>query len=567
MLTAAGNIAGTGMIQLCVPMLTTLQHFATPDNRWGRFLPFVKDWMVPDKSVIDAFWRGQTTFYTPEHIKAWLGPILIWSLFAFAYICFTLCFNVLVRRQWVDRERLTFPIVYFPLELTREGTGSLLRQKLLWLGFAVPVLLETLAGFNYLYPGIPYIPIKAWATPVMSIGNLFGAQPSDFIGLITLAFYPMAIGIAYFVKQEVLLSVWFFYWFARLEEFICIWLGYRAPGVSPQMYAMPYLYQQSEGAFLALALVALWPSRRHLLTIVRAVIKGGSEADTHDFISYRTALIGLLASGAFIFAFWYMTGVDLKVLMLFFPIFFLTVLGYTRIRAEAGLPFAYGPYNPPHIFLTRAYGEVNMSPKTITALNFSTWLGWDWRGTAMPHQMEGLKIASSANLNGRHMVKGILLASGIAIIASFITLLTLYYRVGGESGRLDTGRTMWAVESWEIARGYVESGAKRNWGEIDGAGVGGLVVLGLAWMQQRFLWWPFHPIGYTVSLTVTAVYLWCPMLIVWLIKGGMLRYGGLRAYRRGIPFAVGLILGDFTMAGAWALAGLVVGKPLYITFP
>lgn len=566
MLTAAGNIAGTGMIQLCVPMLTTLQHFATPENRWGQFLPFMKDWMVPDKSVVEAFWRGQTTFYTPEHIKAWLGPLLIWALFAFAYICFTLCFNVLIRRQWVDRERLAFPIVYFPLELTREGPGSLLHQKLLWLGFAVAVALETLAGLHHLYPTVPYFPIKAWE-PGLDIGHFFGAVPSTEINLLTMAFYPLALGLAYFVHLEVLFSLPFFYWFARLEEFICIWLGYRGPGVSSRMYEMPYLNQQSEGAFLALALAAIWAARKHLKAIIVAAFKGGSETDTRDFISYRTALIGLLASAAFIFVFWYMTGVELPVLILFFPIFFLTVVGYTLIRANAGLPFAFGPNHPPHLFLTQAYGPVNMSPQTIAALNYSTWLGWDWRGTTMPHQMEGLKIASSAKLNGRDMVRVIVLASGIAIIASFITLLALYYRFGGESGGLDTFRTQWTLETWDLARGYMESGANRNWWEINGGAAGALVLFWLGWMQKRLVWWPFHPIGYTVSLSITATYMWCPMLIVWIIKSLILRYGGMSVYRRGIPLAVGLILGDFTMAGIWALAGLAAGKTLYITFP
>ena len=351
MFTAAGNIAGTGMVQMIVPMLTYVHHFATPENKWGQFIPLIKDWMVPDKDVIEGFWRGQTTFYTAEHIQGWLGTIAIWGFFVFAFVAFTLFLNVLLRRQWIERERLAFPIVYFPLELTKQGAGSLLRQKLLWLGFLVPVVLEGLAGLNYLYPNIPYLPIKAFE-PGLSLARYFGEFQSgsggsaDHFALITLAFYPLAIGIGYFVQLDVLFSLWFFYWFARFEELVCIFLGFREPGMGSKMYELPYLNQQSQGAFMALAIVSLWLARRHLLAIAIAAFKGGKEGRTRDFISYRIAFFGCLLSGAFIFLFWYLTGVSLIILILFFAIYFLTVIGYTRIRAEAGLCLLYTSPSP-----------------------------------------------------------------------------------------------------------------------------------------------------------------------------------------------------------------------------
>jgi hypothetical protein len=40
--------------------------------------------------------------------------------------------------------------------------------------------------------------------------------------------------------------------------------------------------------------------------------------------------------------------------------------------------------------------------------------------------------------------------------------------------------------------------------------------------------------------------MWLPVCLTWLLKGVLLRYGGLRAYRRALPFFLGLILGEFS---------------------
>jgi len=565
MLTVAGNIAGVGMMQFLVPLLPHIFHFTTPENKWGQFLPFIPDWMVPKKAVIEGFWRGQTTFFTWENIHGWLVPIIVWSLFVFAFISFMFCMNLLLRRQWIERERLAFPIVYFPLELTKEG-GSLLRDKLLWVGFLIPVVLESLASLNYLYPAIPYLPLKP--TSQLSLARFFGVPPTSPFANITLAFYPLALGIAYFVQVDVLFSAWFFYWFARLEELACIWLGFRGPEASAKMAEMPYLNQQSLGAFVALGLVAVWLARRHLAEAIVQVFKGKrGENQAAESASYRAALAGLLASGLFLVIFSLLIGISLPIVLLFFAIYFLTVLGYTRIRAEAGLPWAFGPNHPPHIFMAWGVGPVHIPTRSFVALNYYTWFDWDWRGTTMPYQMEGLKIASSANLKSRDMVKGILLASGIAIVASFIVLLTIYYRFGGESASVDSYRAQWGSLPTTLLRTWVESGANTNWAEIAGGGAGAAMVFLLAWLRSRWLWWPFHPVGYALSGTFTPQWLWCPLFLAWFAKSLILRYGGMRLYRRGIPFAVGLILGDYLVTAAWALAGMIMGRTMYTTFP
>ena len=56
---------------------------------------------------------------------------------------------------------------------------------------------------------------------------------------------------------------------------------------------------------------------------------------------------------------------------------------------------------------------------------------------------------------------------------------------------------------------------------------------------------PFHPLGYCIGPGL--IWHWSPFFIAWLLKLVILRYGGLRFYRRALPFFLGLVLGDYVL--------------------
>ncbi|UCC67288.1 MAG: hypothetical protein JSV79_09140 [Armatimonadota bacterium] len=559
MLTAAGNIAGVGMMQLLIPLLGHLFHFATPTNRWEQFQPYVPLWLVPDTSVLPGYYDGGTTFFTADHIAGWLHPFLTWSVFMFAFVAFTLCLSLLLRRQWIEKERLSFPIVYFPIELTREGT-SIWRDRLLWIGFVIPVVLQSLASLNYLYPSVPYLPLKP--TPALNIGRLLAKGPTDPLAEVTLAFYPMALGIAYFAQLEVLFSCWFFYWVARLEVITSTALGFGGPMSQSDM---PYLNQQSLGAFVALGAVALWLGRGEIALAFKRALRIGRTAKDQSAPS-TGALVGLIIAGLFLLYFGLTIGIPLHILALFFTIYFLVVIGFSRIRAIAGLPWLFGPNHPPHIFMTWAVGSRNISTQALTSLNYLQWFDWDYRGTAMPHQMEALKISHSAGLKNRDIAKSILIAVAIAIVVSFIAILAICYHFGAESGKVESYRINWAGMPINLLVTWAETQSGIGWDEIAGGAVGAGVVCFLSLAHTRLAWWPFHPVGYALSCTFTPQWLWCPLFVVWLTKLLILRYGGIRLYRRGIPLAVGLILGDYVIAILWGIIGLIAGQQMHSIF-
>jgi hypothetical protein len=54
-----------------------------------------------------------------------------------------------------------------------------------------------------------------------------------------------------------------------------------------------------------------------------------------------------------------------------------------------------------------------------------------------------------------------------------------------------------------------------------------------------------------------------PLLLAWLTKALLLRYGGVRTYQASLPFFYGLILGQFIPGSLLNLWGIATANPTY----
>ena len=97
---------------------------------------------------------------------------------------------------------------------------------------------------------------------------------------------------------------------------------------------------------------------------------------------------------------------------------------------------------------------------------------------------------------------------------------------------------------------------------------GGLVfTVLLMLLRARFLWWPLHPLGYATAQSWGMGNLWCCLFVAWACKALILRYGGFNAYRRAIPFFLGLALGDYILGSLWSILDIPTTISLYLFFP
>ena len=86
-------------------------------------------------------------------------------------------------------------------------------------------------------------------------------------------------------------------------------------------------------------------------------------------------------------------------------------------------------------------------------------------------------------------------------------------------------------------------------------GVGFLVTCVLVELRRVIIRWPFHPVGYICGTGFGHLF-WSGMLMGWVSKWIVVRYGSADLYRRMRPFFLGLAFGELAMRGVWAVISL-----------
>ena len=194
----------------CMPRLMGLMpyayRFATPENDWEALLfRHLPDWLViSEPKTVNDFYEGEVNFFTDGYVQQWVVPILAWSIVIFLLMVIFLCLTAIIRKQWVEHEKLAYPIVQIPLEITARS-GAIFRNRLLWIGFAIAAGINLLNGLQYFYPTLPTIPIKKY-----NLNIYFTHKPWNALGSTPLRFHPYLIGFAFILPLDLSLSCAFF---------------------------------------------------------------------------------------------------------------------------------------------------------------------------------------------------------------------------------------------------------------------------------------------------------------------------------------------------------------------
>ena len=257
-LCLGSSLPGNNLLEALVLTVGHAFWFATPENEWADlFFQYIPDWIaVKDKNALRGFYEGESSIYRIENISAWYKPLVFWGSFVFIWLLTQLCIVILVKKQWTENEKLSYPIIQLPLALTQDGTGGkLFKNKLFMIGFAISALLTLINGLHFHFPAVPNLRIRT------EIGHLFTEKPWNAIGWMPLAVYPWVLGITFFIPLDLCFSAWFFYLFGKVQMIIGSLIGLRSfPG-------FPYLFQQTTGGWLGLFFIALWLTRRHLKNV------------------------------------------------------------------------------------------------------------------------------------------------------------------------------------------------------------------------------------------------------------------------------------------------------------
>ena len=545
----ACTVPTLGLVCKLVPHISSGAYYATPENDWAeRVLPFIRPWLlVDDEQAVKWFYEGLPR---GEQIPwaAWLAPLLAWSPMLVAFFAAMTAMMVLVRRQWVEYERLTFPLVQVPIAMIgddekRPGMGVFFRSKVVWIGLLIPVLLYSQRALHNYFPIIP---------EGMPISQSYYFWNDKFRLRLSLSY--AVLGFGYLLSTKLCFSLWFLGLLTMFEHAALHHFGLSgSERVAGSSLGSSNLLYQGCGALLVLAASSMWTARRHLSSIARGFWQGATkEQGAGEILSYRQAGTTLLISFAAMGAWLVLSGISWWLVPLMLVATFALMFGITRVVAEGGLAVTRPPIMPNDLAVA-AVGSAALGPINLGALGMTTpWAG-EMRTTLMAAVIHGLKLAET--YIGRHhkrLFVGIILAAVTGVVTALITVLQLGYQYGAINLSvwffgLGPSTASYAYTAYHVANPQDSSTAFYTV-----AGIGALLQVLLTVASARFVWWPIHPVAFPVSAFWTTHHLMPSIFLAWLVKVVVLRYGGVVLYRRTRPFFLGLILGHYVAGGLWS---------------
>jgi len=572
MLIPAG-IPSLGLSAYLIPILASPSYYATVENEWATlFYQYIPRWISPTNyKAMRHFYEGQ-----PGGLNipwgVWVQPLIVWSIFALAMYMVMICLCVILRKQWIERERLIFPLVQLPLDILKEDKGSALitpffKNRLMWAGFAIPAIVHGLNGLHFHVPVVPQLKL------FFDLGVYFTTKPWNVVRPLWAIVHFSVIGFVYLIPTQLSFSLWFFYFFFHGQSILGRAMG--KPVTNATGYATKgFAAYQMAGALIALVVFALWRMRSHIFDILRKTFRTSSDVDdSGEVMSYRAAMLGLVI-GTLIMCLWSMAaGMSLAIILPVLALFYITMIAMTRMVSEGGMLFIQTPFRPLDLIMP-VTGSNIIGPQNLTMLAYQEMIFmFDIRSSLMPSVMDALKLSEGSTSHdsrseaqdSRRPVRrarlgiAIFLSIIVAMIVSYISVIVIGYKYGGAN-----------LSRWFFVGGpqvpfrrlsdmlFHPRSPSAVW--LLFMALGAVFIIFLTIMRSQFFWWPFHPIGYAMGCSWPMIQLWFSIFLGWFLKSIILRYGGLRLYVKFRTFFLGMVLGEFLSGGAWLIIDFIAGK-------
>jgi len=556
MLVGAG-IPSFGLTEYLVPTLAGSNYFASAANKWAEtFYRYIPRWLVPysphgapQQPAMLSFYEG-LRFGQSIPWRPWITPLLLWSLFAFTLFFCYLCLAAILRRQWIDNEKLPFPLAQLPIEMLREDGRPFLRNPLMWLGFAVPMIVHAFNGLHQYYPSVPSITLK------LELNPYFTARPWNGMGLFWLWVLFSVIGFTYLLPLDLSFSLWFFFLLFKAQEVILSAMG-NQPAYAGPYPVQVFAAQQMLGAFIVLFGSLIYLARPHLKHAWSEFWRPTS-ADRQEPMSFRVAIgglaIGTLALSGMLAA----AGMSFPLALAAILLLYFIAITLTRFVSESGLLFIQAPFRPSDL-MAQVVGTSALGPANLTIFAFVQRIFmFDLRTFLLPSLLDGFRIADSRGLNRRSLARAMMLSVGIAAITSFASVLWIGYTYGGVNLQ-----SWFAIGSptgrFNELQSQIATPRPPTVGTFGWTALGVVIMVLLYALRLRYAGFLLHPMGYAMGPSWPMIQLWFSIFIGWLAKSALVRYGGTRAYVRARPFFLGLVLGEYSAAFLWLIVNGLTG--------
>lgn len=542
MLAVSTASAGHDTVEMLTQVIGYPFWFDAPENEWEDL--FFKDlprWlMVDNKRILEGFYTEDAKFYEARVFNAWIRPLGFWASFLIVMYFCLMCISIILRRQWMDIERLSFPVAQVPMGLI-EPSRRVFKSKIFWYGFGGATLLSLLNGLHRLYPIVPGPTYGKY-----DLTQFFTERPWNAMDAVYIEFLPFIIGLAFFIPVTLSFSIWFFYWFWKMEMVLGAVIGiHYLPG-------FPGYWTQGMGSVITMFIMFLLWARHHLWEVAKAIFRPHSSRYSQDSGLYTFAFFGFILGMFYLITFLYYAGMSPWVGIMFMGGYYVVSTVVTRVRVELGPPTHDFPFDPMY-FITSIFGTKRLNSSSLTQFAMFKFVDYGHRSSAMPHIMENLYLKERLRIGQTGLVIG-----GMVIAMVVGSSLGLIGNV--ERGYKYTGQT-W-VGDWafpELAN-QLKYPSGISYLYIIYLLVGGAITTVFVTLSRRFVWWPFHPLGYIMGGEWMLRYLWFSIFIAWMLKWLILKFTGLDGHRKAVPLFVGITMGDAFMIAIWRIIGVVFNR-------
>jgi len=541
---------------------------------------YVPWFMAPPKSIVAGLSYGGASF----QLGTW-APILIfwWILYTIPGLLL-ISIVVLFRRLWMEVERVPFPytgIVYESLKRIPESASRGRRLSMFMIGLIVGLAFQGVVFITQIFPWFPDI----FAIRGNCCGYVWyvraGTPLAPIIGLATANLQPVMVAIAFFVPLKILFNSWFWYLVYIVLMQVAFYMGYYtgADGANgcgrgwcagfSGLIESPYKFMavSQAGGMIGLVVMSLWLSRSYITGTLRAAFGKKDEnierIESGEPMSYRMTWILLILSFIGTIAIFMTMGLGFVAAFLMPITLMIYYFANARLYGMSGFymrgmehgtslyrAFLWpsAPATPTREFvMTSLFDRTNMD--VSSGKLFGSIFG----------SFASFKMASMTGTSTRDTFKVILV---VTIIVPIVTLISLFLILGGSIGLNNAGAqsliSVAGLSNWGVSPQWNTMPASSPWVQYVIAGI--LIVCLLSWLNARFLWFPFEPIGFLNGTSYNSLIsgMWTSFLVAWVLKTITLRVGGSKAYEDiGIPIAGGLVAGCIAIFVLGGFIGII----------
>jgi uncharacterized membrane protein YidH (DUF202 family) len=626
MLMVGCSVPATGLMRYLPAALIGTFYHAGANSDYAAVLRKLDlpDWIFPTMPGYDPLARasdpvvqnyynraGGTADTLIAHLAAvpwaaWIKPIFIWAIFIFAFWGAILCCAVIVRKQWIENERLPFPIAQVYLSLIEEPAkgrsfNALFRSPLFYFAACSVFAIHFFNSMNqYDARHWPRIPIEYNLSSVLTESPWIYTEPEgtqgNLMGFKHNVIFFSIVGITFFLQTRTAFSLWFFYIFLQVER--VIWSAQQAE------FGYPQQQDQQVGAIIPFAIAILWVGRKRWAEVLRAMTRrlNHSSASAWRYLPDGLAGWGLVLFVLIMIGWLIAAGCSIIGAIVLVTLILTVMLVTARVIAETGLLFLQlgFPYSRPWILaMTPPLGLRTTGRSFFFHGLLSMILGHDVRETLSTFSTHALKVEDETRKNddrgnqspanekhaphlsltpshirhaptqrpGLSFLLTLALTLVIAYAVSFASMLHVEYTHGvtldtTQQTPLNPWGTEWGVKSYMFAPAQAYLPPRNGPSEVHSRwahfsfGLGAVSVL--SFLRLRLAWWPLHPVGLLTCYGWPIKQIWFSIFIGWLLKLLVVRFGGINLFRSAKHFFIGLIIGEATAAGFWMLVSLVL---------